>query len=193
MPCFTPGIMIATPKGERLIEELREGDKVITRDNGIHEILWCGKRSLDWKSLSAKPHLRPVLIRAGSLGEGLPEHDMMVSPNHRLIVSQDCTSLQYDESEVLASAKHLVNNNGVHVVETMGASYIHFMFEHHQLVLANGAWSECFQPADYGLQARGNSQRIEIVELFPELKSKMDERRPAPISRSRRRVTLRMS
>ena len=169
IPCFTPGSLIATPKGERLVEELRMGDKIITRDNGIQEIRWVGEKKLGWKDLAANPHLKPILIQKGSLGNDLPERDMMVSPNHRMLVANDKTMLYFEEREVLAAAKHLVNNNGVHAVETMGTSYLHFMFDNHEVVLSDGAWTESFQPGDYTLQGIGNAQRTEILELFPEL------------------------
>jgi len=169
IPCFTPGTLIATPKGERLVEELKVGDKIITRDNGIQEIRWAGAKKLDWKDLAANPHLKPILIKKGALGNDMPERDMMVSPNHRMLVSNDKTALYFEEREVLAAAKHLVNNNGVHAVETMGTSYLHFMFDNHEVVLSDGAWTESFQPGDYSLQGIGNAQRSEILELFPEL------------------------
>jgi len=171
IPCFTPGTLIATPKGERLVEDLAVGDKIITRDNGIQEIRWLGAKTLDWKALAAAPHLKPILVRAGSLGNGLPERDMMVSPNHRVLVANDRTALYFEEREVLAAAKHMVNNRGIHEVEVMGATYIHFMFDNHEVVLSNGAWTESFQPGDYTLEGIGNAQRTEILELFPELET----------------------
>lgn len=169
--CFTPGTMIATPRGEVPVENLRVGDKVITRDNGIQEIRWSGAHRMDWHDFAANPHLRPVLVKAGSLGNGLPERDMMLSPNHRLLVANDRTALYFDEHEVLVAAKHLIGGAGVHQVESVGTSYIHFMFDQHEVVLSNGAWTESFQPGDYSLKGLGNSQRNEIFELFPELKT----------------------
>jgi serralysin len=171
IPCFTPGAQVATPQGARSVEELRVGDKVITRDNGIQEIRWVGAKSLDLNGLKAAPHLRPVLIRKGSLGDGLPERDMMVSPNHRMLVANERTSLYFDEREVLVSAKHLVDNKGVAQVDMLGTTYIHFMFDQHEVVLADGTWTESFQPGDYSLKGIGNAQRSEILELFPELKT----------------------
>src|SRR5690606_22901210 len=115
VPCFTPGTSIATPAGERLVEDLKVGDRIITRDNGLQEIRWIGRKTLDWKVLNANPHLKPVLIRQGSLGHGLPERDLMVSPNHRVLVANDRTSLYFEEHEVLVSAKHLLNHREVKV------------------------------------------------------------------------------
>ncbi|OCX63055.1 hypothetical protein BFP70_12620 [Thioclava sp. SK-1] len=171
IPCFTPGTVVATPKGERLVEELVEGDRVITRDNGIQQIRWVGRRDMSRADLIAAPHLKPVLIRAGSLGPNLPERDMLVSPNHRMLVANERTALFFEEHEVLVAAKHLVDNRGVKPVETLGTSYIHFMFDRHEVVLANGAWTESFQPGDMTLGSMGNAQRSEIFEIFPDLKS----------------------
>ena len=171
IPCFTPGTSIATPRGERLVEDLVVGDKIITRDNGIQEIRWVGAKVMDYKALAAHPHLKPVLIQKGALGNGLPERDMMVSPNHRMLVANDRTALYFEEHEVLVAAKHLVNHRGVHEIDSMGTRYLHFMFDQHQVVLANGAWTESFQPGDQTLKSMGNAQRNEIFDLFPELRT----------------------
>jgi len=169
VPCFTPGSLIATPKGERLVEDLQVGDKIITRDNGIQEICWVGEKYLNWRTLAASPHLSPILIKKGALGNGLPERDMMVSPNHRMLVANEKTALYFEEREVLAAAKHLVDHRGILQAEVMTARYLHFMFDKHQVVLADGAWTESFQPGDLSMKAVGNAQRTEITELFPEL------------------------
>lgn len=171
IPCFTPGTLVATPKGEVPVEHLKAGDRVITRDNGIQEIRWMGQKTLGWKDLAANPHLKPVLIRQGSLGNGLPERDMLVSPNHRMLVANDRTALYFDEHEVLVSAKHLVGAQGIQAIDSIGTTYIHFMFDRHEVVLGNGAWTESFQPGDQTLNGMGNAQRSEIFELFPELKT----------------------
>ena len=99
-PCFTPGTLIATPRGERLVENLQVGDRVITRDNGIQEIRWFGHNAMGPQDLSHASHLQPVLIRQGALGNGLPERDMMVSPNHRVLVANDKTALYFEDREV---------------------------------------------------------------------------------------------
>ncbi|PFG63357.1 Ca2+-binding RTX toxin-like protein [Thioclava sp. ES.031] len=171
IPCFTPGTLIATPRGEVPVETLREGDKVLTRDNGIQEVRWAGRAEMSRERLQHAPHLKPVLIRKGSLGNDLPERDMMVSPNHRMLVANDKTALYFEEHEVLVAAKHLVANRGVDTVETLGTSYLHFMFDRHEVLLANGSWTESFQPGDQTLGGMGNSQRQEIFEIFPDLQT----------------------
>lgn len=168
-PCFTPGTMIATPKGERAVETLQTGDAVITRDNGIQEIRWTGARKITWAKLSRAAYLQPILIRQGSLGNNLPERDMMVSPNHRVLVTSDKTALPFDDREVLVSAKHLTGVQGVGVMPSTGLTYIHLLFDHHEVVLSDGIWTESFQPSAESLAGIGNAQRTEIQEIFPQL------------------------
>ena len=171
VPCFTPGTMIATPTGERAVETLQIGDRIITRDNGIQQIRWVGDRDLTGAQLDAQQELRPVLIRAGALGGGLPERDMMVSPNHRVLVANDKTALYFEEREVLVAAKHLTGLDGVDVVEVSNVTYVHFMFEQHEVVLSDGAWTESFQPGDQTLAGIDAEQRAEIFAIFPDLQT----------------------
>ncbi|WP_299590091.1 tandem-95 repeat protein [uncultured Tateyamaria sp.] len=171
IPCFTPGTLIATPQGERKVEELAVGDRIITRDNGIQEVRWVGQRAMSGEELARAEHLRPVLIQQGALGNNLPERDMLVSPQHRVLMSSDKTALYFDESEVLVAAKHLTGMDGIDVVDVSETTYIHVMFDQHEVILSDGAWTESFQPGDQTLASMGDAQRAEILELFPELET----------------------
>ena len=139
IPSFTPGIVIATPKGERLVEDLQIGDRVITRANGLQEIRWTGRRDLQGAELMQEPQLKPVLIRASSLGRGLSERDLLVSPNHRVLINNEKTALYFEDREVLVSAKYLTDLDGVDAVDTGAISYVHFMFDQHEVVPSNGS------------------------------------------------------
>lgn len=169
VPCFTSGTLIATPRGEVNVEDLRVGDRVITRDNGIQVIRWVGARTLKGRDLVRNDELRPVLIRAGALGNGLPERDMKVSPNHRMLIASERSAFYFEEREVLVAAKHLVGQPGIQYVDIDEVTYVHFMFDQHEVVLSDGTWTESFQPGDYTLRGIDGEQRKELVALFPEL------------------------
>ena len=169
MPCFTSGIMVMTPGGEIGVGDLVSGSRVVTRDNGIQSVEWVGRITVDFAGLSASPHLKPVLIQQGSLGPGLPERDMLVSPNHRVLVGSDRPVQFYDGAEMLVAAKNLVDGRTIRQVDMLGVTYIHFLFARHEVVLANGAWTESFYPGDRSLGAVGNAQQVELDELFPGL------------------------
>lgn len=179
MPCFTPGTVIATPRGECAVEDLAPGDRVVTRDNGTREIRWAGRRTLDHGQLAAAAHLQPILIACGGLGHGLPERDMLVSPNHRFLVAADRTMLRFEDHEALVAAKHLIEHRLIRPVRALGVTYIHFACDRNEVVLANGAWAEAFHPWDQSLNGLGNAQRSEIFELFPALAEAHRARVPA--------------
>ena len=170
--CFTKGTMIATDKGEIAVEELAEGARVLTRDNGFAEVVWTGGRQLDAEDLAQNPSLRPVLIAKGALGQGLPLCDMMVSPQHRMLWSGPRAELLFGEAEVLIAAIHLVGQPGIQQICPKEAiSYHHILFEQHEIVRGDGAWSESFQPGAATLNGLEDDQRDEILQLFPEMQN----------------------
>lgn len=164
-PCFTPGTLIATSKGWRPVETLRRGDRIVTRDNGLRRIVWRGRRDVNYRELQEAPDLRPVLIRKGSLGAGQPERDTLVSRNHRFLMHAE----RGEESECLVAACHLFSKRGVVKASVLGVSYLHILFEAHEVILANGAWTESFHPDDEVLKNIAHRQRREILEIFPEI------------------------
>jgi hypothetical protein len=121
--------------------------------------------------LLIRPEFRPIAIRKGALGQGLPVRDMMVSPNHRMLQVDDRNLLHFDAREVLVAAKHLVGRPGIEIATPALVTYVHFMFDRHEVVLANGAWTESFQPGAQSLDGLDAAQRREILMLFPDLAS----------------------
>jgi hypothetical protein len=169
IPCFTPGTRVATPKGEVAVERLRVGDRVLTRDNGIKTIRWFGQKKLDHLQLKALRELRPIEIKAGALGGGQPERDMKVSPMHRMLVRSDVARAHFGQSEVFVAAMDLVKLDGISIAEVPYVTYVHFMCDHHEVVLSDGTWSESFQPGDLSLKGMDQRQREELFGLFPDL------------------------
>ena len=170
VPCFTPGTVIATPTGEKRVEDLAVGDRVLTRDNGLQDIRWIGSSHLTARDLETAPDLRPILIRSGALDHGLPEKDIVVSPWHKVLIQSQSTRAFFDENEVLAAAGDLTDVDGVDVAELADVTYVHFMFDRHEVVLSNGFWSESLRPDDDVIASMGLKQRREIFQLFPELR-----------------------
>jgi hypothetical protein len=167
MICFTPGTRIAGPRGEIAVEDLRPGDKVFTRDNGTQRIRWIGTRHLPFKELRRSPHWAPVLIRKGALGDGLPERDMLVSPNHRMLLNTHGAETEFGTREVLVPAKYLTCLDGISRSGSGQATYIHLLFDDHELIIANGAWSESFQPSPRALNALSDEERADVEKLCP--------------------------
>lgn len=146
---------------------------MVTRDNGLRRIYWIGRRDLGLAELRAEKALQPVLIRAGALGEGQPSRDMIVSPNHRMLQLLDPMpgTRRQSADEVLVAAKHLVDGRRVRKAQTLGVSYLHILCDRHQVILANGAWTESFHPDDKVFADLEDGHRKELVGLFPDIET----------------------
>lgn len=168
--CFTPGTRLHTPEGHRPIEAIRPGDRLLTRDSGPQEVLWTASRRITGARLYAMPHLRPVRIRAGALGIGRPDGDLLVSPGHRMVVEGAASRALFGEAEVLVAAEDLVDGTGVTV--DLGAretTYIHVLLERHEVVWANGLPTESFHPGAADLATLDPRDRFALQAILPEV------------------------
>lgn len=166
MPFFASGTLITTLKGEKPVEELSAGDRVVTRDNGLQTVRMIERRSFDFGQLALVPHLAPVIVTIGALGKGLPERDLLLSPNLRILATDAQFVLASGERETLVSVKNLADGRMVRPCSVLGVCYVQVVFDRHEVILANGIWAEAFCPEDRSLGARGNAQRIEIEEIL---------------------------
>ncbi|MGB0902572.1 Hint domain-containing protein [Halocynthiibacter sp.] len=159
--CFARSTRILTQRGECLIEDLKTGDLVYTRDNGLQPIRWIGSST----RLAAGP-LAPVLIRKGALGNN---RDLRVSQQHRMLVTGWRAELFFGETEVLVPAKSLLNDKTITLDTEGSVEYFHMMFDTHEIVFAEGAPAESFHPGEEAWSSLDEIARSEILEIFPEL------------------------
>lgn len=164
--CFAKGTWIETPRGARLIEDLRPGDLVLTRDDGPQPLRWIGSRTVPGTGTFA-----PIEFTPGSIGN---TDRLRVSAQHRMLFSDFRAQLYFGEEELIAAAAFLVNGATI-IRRTMPlVTYFHILFDTHQLVLAQGAWSESYQPGSYSLPGLDERARWKLLELFPELRTAPD-------------------
>lgn len=168
--CFTPGTLIRSANGIRLIQDLRPGDAIATKDNGMQEVLWVGHRRMTGARLHAMPHLRPIRFRAGALGLGRPDEDLLVSPQHRMLVNGAAATALFNTPEVLVAAEDLINDVSIHVdLALREVTYIHILLERHQVIWANGLETESFHPSNTALDTVAAEQRASLLQLLPGL------------------------
>jgi hypothetical protein len=154
--CYLSGTRILTPTGERWVEDLTIGDRVVTRFGGVQPIKWIGRQTYAADAVRGNREQIPVHMRAGSLGENLPARDLYVSPGHSMLIDG-----------TLVLAKFLVN--GITITqdwlpETL--DYFQLELQAHDCVIAEGTWSETF--AD-GVGLRDLFHNVaEFHALFPD-------------------------
>ncbi|MFD1798058.1 Hint domain-containing protein [Paracoccus aurantiacus] len=167
--CFARGTMILTEDGETAVEDLAVGDMVVTRDRGPQPIVWIGSKKLSADMLDENRNLRPIRIRADALAPGYPARDLLVSPQHRILLRSRIAQKMFGENEVLVAAKQLLSADGIDIVESGEVEYFHFLFDRHEIVIANGAEAESLFTGPEALKAVSEDARVEILTLFPEL------------------------
>ncbi len=168
--CFTPGTRIRTATGDVAVEDIREGDRIQTKDSGLQDVLWIGAKRVSGARLFAMPDLRPIRLRRGALGVERPEDDLIVSPNHRLLVQGAKAQALFNSDEVLVRARDLVDDRSV-VRDYMAreVTYIHLLLPHHEVVFANGLETESFHPAGEAIDSLEQDSRTRLIGMLPEL------------------------
>lgn len=160
--CFASGTLIETIDGPRAVETLAPGDMVHTQEHGPQPLRWVGQTCVP-----ALGDLAPIVISKGVLGN---DSDLVVSPQHAVLIEDWRAELLYGEEKVLVRAVDLLGHNGVYRRPGGAVTYCHILFDAHQLVCASGIWSESLYPGDMTLQTVNPAARAEIESLFPDLK-----------------------
>jgi hypothetical protein len=170
--CFTPGTLIETPCGPRLIEDLEEGDFVLTDDSGAQPIRKIVSRTISSDMLALKPHLAPVCIRTHALAMNVPYRNLTVSPQHRMVLKGWRAQLMFGTTEVMAAAVTMVDECTIlRQPPDRPVTYIHLIFDRHEIITANGALTESLYPGKTAQRAFSSSGLAELFEVFPELET----------------------
>lgn len=158
-PCFAAGTLIETERGMTPIQDIQVGDLVRTLDNGLQPVRWRGSRGVP-----ALDKRAPIRFAPGAIGN---VKELLVSPQHKILVSGWRAELFFGEDEVLVAAAHLVNADTIHRAPRRHIDYHHLMFDGHEILLADGVPTESFYPGEYILQ--DDDLRDEVMALFPEM------------------------
>ncbi|MDK3016217.1 Hint domain-containing protein [Pseudodonghicola flavimaris] len=132
---FSRGTRITLATGAQVaIEDLKVGDRVLTRDDGPQEIRWIGQ-----STVRAAGAFAPIVITAGTLNNS---GDLVVSPDHRLFVYQRSDRLGAGRPELLVKARHLIDGDKVYVQTGGFVDYFQLLFDRHHIIYAEGIAAE---------------------------------------------------
>lgn len=159
--CFTSGSLIETPDGPRMVQDLAPGDLVITAQSGPQPVRWAGRTTV-----AAMGDLAPIVITAGTLGNTA---DLIVSPQHAVLLNDWRAELLFGQDEVLVRAVDLLGMDGVYRKAGGIVTYCHILMDAHHLVQSGGVWSETLYPGAVAMGAVDDAARDEILRLFPDV------------------------
>ncbi|RYH03253.1 Hint domain-containing protein [Salipiger sp. IMCC34102] len=132
---FTRGTHITMASGAQVrIEDVRIGDRVLTRNDGPQPVRWIGETTL-----RAVGEFAPVVVKAGTLHN---QNDLVLSPDHRLFIYQRQDKLGAGRSEVLVKVRHLINGKTVYQRDGGFVDYFQLLFDQHQIIYAEGIAAE---------------------------------------------------
>ncbi len=164
--CYVAGTLIGTPEGVIPVEELVEGDGVLTLDGQAARIVHVACREIRASEMRAFPNLRPVVIPGDpTLGD-----DLIVSPLHRVLVRGPELEQLFGLSAAFVAAR---DAPGARPAPIEDLTYVHFLCEDHVAVTANGCESESLFPGDVALYSMGPRERDVVL-------SKLSQRRQRP-------------
>lgn len=163
IPCFAAGTRLTTSTGPRPVEELEVGDLVVSRDSGLVPVRWIGRRRV-----RARGAFAPIRFRAHALGN---DRDLLVSPNHKVLLTGWRAQLLFGEEEVLVAAKHLINDRTI-VRETrmIWVEYYHILLDSHGVIYAEGCPAESLDPQFLQDWADDVSTDARFAALYSELR-----------------------
>jgi hypothetical protein len=116
------------------------------------------------------PHLRPIRFASGALGFGRPDQELLVSPQHRMLIKGQAALALFNTPEVLVAAQDLVNDRTIMVDHSVReVTYVHILLGQHNIVWANGLETESFHPSNTALDTVADDQRAGLLEILPEI------------------------
>jgi hypothetical protein len=157
--CFANGTLIRTEHGQTAVEDLREGDLVMTNDGGLHPIEWIGHREVNCSRHPAPETVWPVRVQAGAFDDDLPSRDLFLSPDHAVYIGG-----------VLIPVKFLINGSAITQERRESVTYYHVELASHDVILAENLPVESYLDAS----DRGNfNEHGEVIALFPDFATRL--------------------
>jgi hypothetical protein len=190
--CFARGTYIQTPNGSRSVEDMREGNIVFGHNGKDLTLRKVMRSQFSADDLLADPNLRPVRILAGALGNDLPARDLLVSRQHRMLVSSKISERMFGQNEVLIPAIRLTELPGVFIDEDVNdVEYFHLLFDEHEVIFAEGAPTESLLTGPEALKSLSPEAREEILAIFPQVANMNFTPKPArPVPTGRKQKQL---
>lgn len=166
-PCFLPGSLISTPSGPSNIEEMRTGDLVSTLSGRAVPIAFIRHRKFSVSELLKNPRHAPIRIPGSAFSHTPHAVDLLVSPQHRMLLRSDVVERMYGVKEVLAPAAQLVGFGGIQRETTKApVSYIHLLFSQHEIIEANGLKTESLFLGRSALASLDRSEMAAISNIL---------------------------
>ncbi|MGB5558047.1 MAG: Hint domain-containing protein [Paracoccaceae bacterium] len=182
---FAGGIVeggnVRTPCGPRRVELVRPGDLIVTRDTGLQPVRMVWKREVTSAQMAARPDLAPIRLKPRALGPMMPQKDLCLAPDHRVLVPGYRLAGQEKHASCLIEARELAGASDAAYVDRSAETVRCFtlIFDTHQVFCVNGLPVESFLPSASAVASLSEDFRDALVRRFPQLRREPNSYPPA--------------
>lgn len=174
---FARGTLITTPGGQTAIEDLRPGQKVITREHGPQVVQWIGIMTHAPKTHGRKDDALPLLTRITTdrFGPSRPSPDLVVGPGARLLHRPanvdpgNRSGMAYVPVRDFIDGDSIIGINPREETETY-----HICVRRHGTIRAAGLDVETFHPGPALEKRMGSNTREVFLSMFPHIRIASD-------------------
>jgi hypothetical protein len=165
------GANVRTPCGLRRIELVRPGDLIVTRSNGLQPVGMIWKRTVSHDDMRLNPVLAPIRLKPRAIGPMMPQRDLLVAQDHRLLIPGFRVAGVPDTTCVLAEAHEIAGTSDSIFVDRSleTVTYYQVVFDSHQILTANGQPVESFLPNASAIATLNTAMRDALVQRYPQL------------------------
>ncbi|MBJ3762617.1 Hint domain-containing protein [Maribius pontilimi] len=158
------GTRVATTVGWRAVEDVKPGEKVLTFDGGLQEVIRVERRRL-WPSAKGCPRdVWPLTVPVGALGN---HSEMQLLPDQPVMLESDAAEDIFGDPFTLMAAQALEGLRGIaRAIPETQISVVTLYFATEQLVFANiGALFLC--PQDVSARNDAPDPESMVYSMLP--------------------------
>ncbi len=171
---------VRTPCGARHVANLRPGDLVVTRDHGLRPVRLVWARTVTEADMAADPSLAPVCLRPRAIGPMMPQRDLLVGGDHRLLIPGYRLADRPDAAAALIPARDIAGTSDAAFADRMRGemTFYNVLFDKQEIFAANGLPVESFHIAEETLGLVPAPVRAGILAAFPDLAGQAEAHAP---------------
>ncbi|MHA6264845.1 Hint domain-containing protein [Arenibacterium sp. CAU 1754] len=175
------GANVRTPCGLRRIELVRPGDLIVTRNNGLQAVRMVWKRTVTQDAMQLNGALAPIRLKPRAIGPMMPQRDLLVAQDHRLLIPGFRLAGVPDNECILTEAREIAGTSDAVYVDFSldSVTYYQLVFDCHQVLAANSLPVESFLPDAKAIEALGGDMRDALEQRYPQLRKEPGAYPPA--------------
>lgn len=174
---------VRTPVGPRRIENLREGDLVVTRDAGLQPVRMVWQQTIGADYIATSLDNAPVSIAPRTFGPMMPQTRVVLAPGQKTMLPGHLLNCDVRGPGGLIEARALAGTSDLvwFDYDAIDQPFFNVVFDSHQVICVSGLPVESYRPTVEGMRHLDAQLRLDISRRFPLLREKQPAYAPVPL------------